>query len=101
MSYDSWKTRSPDDELFRSLPYCDELDPGVIEVECPACQGEGRDIRQGIVYEPGCGHPHMGEVDYGICDACKGARVIELDTAVRTLADLELEDFEMFEAGIL
>lgn len=22
--YDSWKTRSPDDEMFHGLPYCDE-----------------------------------------------------------------------------
>lgn len=65
-----------------------------IIVPCPACQGEGRDIRYGVTYEPGCGHPHMGEVDRGMCDACKGRGEIEEETAVRTLADLEEQDFE-------
>jgi hypothetical protein len=32
----------------------------IVIVACPACQGEGRDIRTGTVYEPGCGHPHWG-----------------------------------------
>lgn len=98
MSYDSWKTRSPDDELFHRLPYADEPADVVIEVPCPACQGEGRDIRYGVVYEPGCGHPHMGEVDHGICDVCKGACVVEEEVQPRTLADLEQEDFDMLEA---
>jgi hypothetical protein len=47
MTYDSWKTRSPDDELFRWLPYDDEpLDIDI--VPCPACGGEGRNIYYGI-----------------------------------------------------
>lgn len=34
MTYDSWKTRSPDDEL-------DHGEPPEVWVECPVCQGEG------------------------------------------------------------
>lgn len=71
----------------------------LIEVECAACQGEGRDIRYGITYESGCGHPHMGEVDHGICPVCRGACVVEEEAAIRTLADLEQEDYDMLEAN--
>lgn len=70
-----------------------------IIVPCPACQGEGRDIRYGLMTEPGCGHPHMGEVDHGLCRVCDGAGVVEEETAHRTLADLEQEDFDMLEAA--
>lgn len=70
-----------------------------IIVPCPACHGEGRDIRMGTVYEPGCGHPHRGEVDRGPCETCEGSGSVEEETAVRTLADLEQEDFDMLEAG--
>ena len=70
-------------------------------VSCPSCQGEGRDIRYGVVYEPGCGHPHMGEVDCGLCPECHGACVVEIEDEVRTLADLEQEDFDMIEAGLM
>lgn len=72
-----------------------------IIVPCEACQGEGRDIRRGTVYEPGCGHPHIGEVDYGLCQECHGACVVEIQAEPRTLADLEQEDFDMIEAGCL
>jgi hypothetical protein len=40
---------------------------------CRKCQGEGREIRMGTVYEPGCGHPHKGEVDRGACFECHGS----------------------------
>ncbi|MET4187666.1 RecJ-like exonuclease [Bradyrhizobium sp. JR1.7] len=65
---------------------------------CPACQGEGRDIRYGITYEPGCGHPHMGEVDHGTCPICSGRGDVEVEHPPRTLMDLEQEDFDMLEA---
>lgn len=70
-----------------------------VTIPCAACQGEGRDIRYGLMYEPGESHAHMGEVDHGICTACAGAGVVEEETAVRTLADLEQEDFDMLEAA--
>lgn len=50
------------------------------------------------MYEPGCGHPHMGEVDYGLCQTCQGACVVEIEDEPRTLADLEQEDFDLIEA---
>lgn len=71
-----------------------------IIVPCPACQGEGRDIRYSITYEAGCNHAHMGEVDYGICDVCKGSGSVEEETSPRTLADLEQEDFDFIQAKL-
>lgn len=70
----------------------------IIIVACPACQGEGRDIRWGTVYEPGCGHAHRGEVDHGPCEACNGTGDIEEEIHVRSFDDLEQEDFDMLEA---
>ena len=67
-------------------------------IPCPSCQGEGRDIRYGLMYEPGCGHPHMGEVDCGLCRDCEGACVIEVDDYPITLADLDEQDYEEIEA---
>jgi hypothetical protein len=97
MSYDSWKTRSPDDELFRWLPYEDEpLDI----VPCPACHGECRDIRMGPVYEAGCGHAHMGEVDRGICETCRGTGSVEEEHQPRTLDDMEQELLDMIDAKV-
>lgn len=58
-------------------------------VPCEACGGEGRDIRYGLTYEPGCGHPHRGEVDRGICPVCQGERVVEVEAVPVTLADLQ------------
>lgn len=63
-------------------------------VSCETCQGEGRLITMGIVYEPGCGHGHRGEVDRGPCPECHGACVVETDAEPRTLDDLEQEDFD-------
>lgn len=70
-----------------------------IIVECSACQGEGRDIRYGLMYEPGESHAHMGEVDHGLCLVCDGAGIVEIEAERRTLADLEQEDFDMLEAA--
>lgn len=70
-----------------------------IIVPCPTCHGEGRDIRMGTVYEPGCGHPHRGEVDNGPCTTCDGSGSVEEQIQPRTLADLEQEDFDMLEAA--
>jgi hypothetical protein len=70
----------------------------IVIVPCPACHGEGRDIRYGEVYELGCGHPHMGEVDHGMCQTCDGRGDIEEEQPPRTLMDLEQEDFDMLEA---
>jgi hypothetical protein len=72
----------------------------IIEVPCPACGGEGRDIRCGIVYEAGCGHGHYGDVDHGICTVCNGRCIVEEEVQPRTLADLEQEDFDMLEAAL-
>lgn len=60
---------------------------------CAACQGEGRDIRYGLMTEPGCAHPHVGEVDRGRCLVCDGIGVVETEAEPRTLADLEQEGF--------
>lgn len=70
-----------------------------IIVPCAACQGEGRDIRYGLMFEPGESHPHMGDVDHGLCLVCNGACVVDEETEPRTLADLEQEDFDMLEAA--
>lgn len=64
-------------------PYCE------IEQACFACNGEGRDIRTGVVYEPGCGHAHMGDVDCGPCDACNGTGSEWVAPRALTLDDLE------------
>lgn len=69
-------------------------------IECEECQGEGFIYRTGIVYEPGCGHPHMGDVCHGLCPTCHGSCVVETEIQPRTLADLEQEDFDMMEAKI-
>lgn len=71
----------------------------IVIVPCPTCQGEGRDIRYGVVYEAGCGHPHMGEVDNGMCTDCDGKGDVEEEQPPRTLMDLEQEDFDMIEAA--
>lgn len=73
----------------------------IVIVPCPACQGEGRDIRWGTVYEAGCGHPHRGEVDHGECETCQGRGEIEECPILRTLDDLEEEFSEMLEAKAL
>lgn len=70
----------------------------IVIVPCPTCQGEGRDIRYGIVYEAGCNHAHMGEVDHGMCRDCNGSGDTEEEQPPRTLMDLEQEDFDMLEA---
>jgi len=67
---------------------------------CPACNGEGCHITTGIVYEPGCGHPHRGDVDHGPCPECQGTGSVEVEVETRTLDDLELEDFDMLEAAL-
>lgn len=67
-------------------------------IDCPACDGEGRNITMGIVYEPGCGHPHMGEVCEGLCPTCHGSCDEEIEPEHRTLADLDQEDYDMLEA---
>lgn len=72
----------------------------IVIVPCPECQGEGRDIRCGIVYEAGCGHGHRGDVDYGICQGCNGKGDIEEEQPPRTLMDLEQEDFDMIEGAL-
>ena len=69
-------------------------------VPCPTCQGEGSIYRTGIVYEPGCGHPHMGDVYHGICGDCHGAGVVEEEAAPATLADLDQEDYDELQAEL-
>jgi hypothetical protein len=72
----------------------------IVIVPCPVCQGEGRDIRYGLTREPGCGHVHYGDVDYGPCEECQGSGSVEEDQPARTLADLEQEDFDMIEGAL-
>lgn len=57
--------------------------------DCRDCGGEGRVLGRGLVYEPGCGHAHVGEVDHGRCDTCGGQGVVEIDVEPVTLEDLE------------
>lgn len=70
-----------------------------IPMECQDCAGEGRNICYGIVYEPGCNHPHYGDVDRGPCHACDGTGTLDMEIETRDLGDLEQEDFDMLEAG--
>lgn len=58
-------------------------------VPCEACDGEGRDIRTGWVYEPGCGHAHKGEVDRGPCPECNGAGAVEIQVEQIEMTDLD------------
>lgn len=69
-------------------------------VACPACHGEGFIYRTGVVYESGCGHPHMGDVCHGLCTECHGAGVVEIESTPRTLADLEQEDWDEMQAKL-
>lgn len=84
---------------YGPFPQNSDCPPMIVIVPCPECQGEGRDIRCGIVYEAGCGHGHRGDVDYGICQGCNGKGDIEEEQPPRTLMDLEQEDFDMIEAA--
>lgn len=68
MTYDSWKTRSPDDELFHGLPYGPM--PEVWE-DCPNCGGEGGFEKHIWVYEQGCGFGHDDSM-WVTCDVCDG-----------------------------
>lgn len=72
----------------------------IVIVPCSTCQGEGRDIRYGLTYEYGCNHAHMGDVDRGPCEECRGSGSVEEETRPRTLADLEDEDFDMIEGAL-
>ena len=72
MSYDAWKTRSPDDEEFRGLPYEPEPPELVEMVSCEQCCGDGITRHAIWVYEHGCGFPHE-DVEERPCDACNGA----------------------------
>lgn len=65
-----------------------------IPVTFLGCNGEGRDLRYGVVYEPGCGHPHRGEVDRGPCPDCNGSGTIMVEPEPRTLEDMEIEAME-------
>jgi hypothetical protein len=40
MTYDAWKTRSPDDELYRYMPYRERGS----EFECSGCDDMGCDL---------------------------------------------------------
>lgn len=63
MTYDSWKTRSPDDDL-------DLGEPPEVWVECPHCCGEGAiEVWESVSrwsIDPPCAHTM-------ICEACAGA----------------------------
>jgi hypothetical protein len=64
-TYDSWKCRSPDDEL-------DLGEPPVQWEDCPACGGEGGYEKTIHVYEAGCGFSHP-DGWWVICETCNGA----------------------------
>lgn len=66
-----------------------------IIVPCPGCQGDG-----GFEHVTGF-DPFNGceRVRFSHCETCDGSGSVEEETAVRTLADLEEEDFDMLEAG--
>lgn len=71
MSYDSWKTRSPDDEIpLDDLYAWGELPPEVW-LDCPECGGEGGYERHIFVYEAGCGFGH-DDSEWVTCPACDG-----------------------------
>lgn len=59
-------------------------------VFCEACGSEGRIYRRGWVYESGCSHAHVGEVDDGECPVCQGRGEVEIETQPVDLADLEI-----------
>lgn len=86
MTYDSWKTRSPDDELFHGLPY-DDGEPEVAE-GCPECCGEGAiEVWESVSrwsIDPPCGLAVP-------CTACGGSGVIICEP-VRGLELYELEE---------
>lgn len=69
MTYDQWKTRSPDDELYRGLPYRD--DPPQQWFVCDACDGSGEEVFGFWGYEAGCSHGHMMD-DARPCGKCNG-----------------------------
>lgn len=63
MSYDRWKTRSPDDELYG--------DPPEVWEDCPNCSGEGGYEKHCMTYELGCGFAH--DDSYWVeCETCNG-----------------------------
>lgn len=74
-------------------------DPESVRNQFVAALDASLDIRCGLMYEPGESHAHMGDVDRGPCPYCNGSGSVEEETAVRTLADLEQEDFDMLEAA--
>lgn len=62
MSYDSWKTRSPDDDYG---------EPPEVQVACEMCGGEGEILETIHVYEAGCGFSHP-DVHSKPCSNCSG-----------------------------
>lgn len=65
MTYDRWKTRSPDDELLGEPPEVWE--------DCPRCGGEGGYEKHIWVYEHGCGFGHDDGM-WVTCEVCNGTR---------------------------
>jgi DnaJ-class molecular chaperone len=64
MTYDSWKTRSPDDELSYQ-------EPPLVITTCPDCDGSGEKLTAIWVYEHGCGFGH-DDVHGEPCPLCGG-----------------------------
>jgi len=65
MTYDAWKTKSPDD-------YDPNIDPPQQWYVCDACGGEGYVTHTIVVYEPGCHFPHE-DAEERTCRTCGGS----------------------------
>lgn len=67
MTYDSWKTRAPEDERDFDLS-----EPPEEWEDCPDCGGEGGYEKAIRTYEAGCGFWHWDGY-WVICETCNGA----------------------------
>lgn len=65
-TYDSWKTRAPEDERGFDLG-----EPPEELVDCPDCGGEGGYEKTIHVYEAGCGFSHP-DGWWVTCPTCNG-----------------------------
>lgn len=88
MTYDTWKTRSPDDESAHGLPWGDP--PEEFE-DCHECGGEGGWEQHCRVYEPGCGFAHDGQ-EWRTCHVCNGTGGMICEATGQPMGLYELEE---------